>query len=88
MRDRPADTGACCPQAVSGVTQLKLGGEGQTVGVMGLDTVFEQLLAMGRAPDEVSDAELLDMVRAARNYIPSRRRAYRAFRGRQTRSAR
>ena len=90
MRDQPISTGACCPKDVSGVTQLKLGDEGHGVGISGLEAVFEQLLAMGREPDEVSDTELVDMGRAARNYIPSRqeteakyatalRRAYVAF---------
>ena len=90
MRDQPISTGACCPKNFSGVTQLELGDEGHSVGIRGLDSVFEQLLAIGRRPDEVSDAELLAMVRAARNYIPSwqeieaeyaaaLRRAYAAF---------
>jgi hypothetical protein len=39
---------------------------------MGLNTVFEQLLAMGRKPDEATDAELLGMARAQRNYITSK----------------
>jgi hypothetical protein len=81
--------GRCCPKSVSGVTQLKLGDDGPTVGIIGLDAVFEQLLAMGRTPGETTDAELVGMVRAG-NYIPSRqeveakyavalRRAYAAF---------
>jgi hypothetical protein len=90
MSDKPVmDGGACCPKSVSGVTQLRLAQGGRTVGIVGLDTVFEQLLAMGRAPDEATDTELVGMVRA-HNYVPSSasveatyaaalRRAYAAF---------
>ena len=69
MSSQPV-TGACCPKSDDNVTQLRLG-EGHTVGIMGLSMVFEQLLAMGRKPDEATDAELLGMVRAQKNYIPS-----------------
>ena len=69
MSSQPMMTGACCPKSDDRVTQLRLE-EGHTVGMMGLNTVFEQLLAMGREPDEVSDKELLGMVRAQKNYIP------------------
>jgi hypothetical protein len=71
MRDAPRTTGACCPKGDTRVTQLRLADDGHTVGIVGLDTVFEQLLAMGRTPDEATDAELVGMVRA-RNYIPSK----------------
>ena len=63
-------TGACCPKRDDNVTQLRLG-EGHTVGIMGLSAVFEQLLAMGRTPDQVTNEELLGMVRAQKNYISS-----------------
>ena len=52
------------------MTQLRLG-EGHTVGIMGLSAVFEQLLAMGRTPDQVANEELLGMMRAQKNYISS-----------------
>jgi len=59
----------------------------------GLDTVFQQLLEMGRIPEEATDAELLGMARQS-NYIPRReetnadyafalRLAYAAFFSRQ-----
>ena len=64
-------TGACCPKGDDNVTQLRLR-EGHTVGMIGLTTVFEQLLAVGRSPDEATDEELLGMVRARKNYIPSK----------------
>lgn len=75
MRDKPMMGGACCPKNVSGVTQLKLGDGDPSVGIVGLEAVFEQLLALGRMPEQATDNELLEMVRAARNYIPSRREA-------------
>ena len=63
-------TGTCCPKSDDCVSQLRLE-EGHTVGIMGLGAVLEQLLAMGRAPDQVTDEELLGMVRAQKNYISS-----------------
>jgi hypothetical protein len=89
MSSGPWLTGACCPKGDDNVTQLRLG-EGHTVGVIGLGAVFEQLLAMGRSPDEATDGELLGMVRARKNYVPAKasieatyatalRRAYAAF---------
>lgn len=68
MSQRPMGGGACCPPAVSGVTYLRIGPKKTLVGIQGLDTVFQQLLAMGRKPDEVSDGELVDMARKS-NYI-------------------
>jgi hypothetical protein len=63
-------TGACCPKSDDRVTQLRLE-EGHTVGIMGLGAVLEQLLAMGRTSDQVTNEELLGMVRAQKNYISS-----------------
>jgi len=64
-------TGACCPKSDDSVTQLRLE-EGHTVGMMGLGAVLEQLLAMGRTPDQVTNEELLGMVCAQKNYISSK----------------
>ncbi len=61
-------TGVCCPKSDDSVTQLCLR-EGRSVGIMGLGAVFEQLWVMGRKPEEATDAELLGMVRAQKNYI-------------------
>jgi len=69
MSSQPMTTGACCPKSDDRVTQLRLE-EGHTVGIMGLGAVLEQLLAMGRTPDQVTNEELLGMVRAQKNYIP------------------
>lgn len=90
MKEKPVMTGACCPKNAPGVTQLELGDDGHSVGIRGLDIVFEQLLTSGQRPHEIPDGELVDKVRAARNYIPSQReveakyaaalrRAYAAF---------
>ncbi len=64
-------TGACCPKGDGSATQLRFA-DGHTVGIMGLKLVFQQLLAMGRAPDQVTDTELLEMVRALKNYISAK----------------
>ena len=71
MSSQPVVTGACCPKSDDSVTQLRLR-EGHAVGMMGLNAVFEQLWAMGRKPEEATDAELLGMVRAQKNYITSK----------------
>jgi hypothetical protein len=91
--DKPLADGACCLPNVDGVTYLKIGERGITVGLMGLETVFQQLFLMGRQPNEASDEELLGMARQF-NYIPQRpqvradyamalRRAYAAYWARQ-----
>lgn len=68
MGDINAGKGACCPQRAEGVTHLKIGERGIVVGLMGLDTVFQQLYTLGRHPDEVTDEELVEMARKF-NYI-------------------
>ena len=68
MSSQPMMTGACCPKSDDSVTQLRLE-EGHTIGIMGLSTVLEQLLAMGRTPDQVTNEELLGMARAQKNYV-------------------
>jgi len=69
VSDRPTMTGACCPKGDSSVTQLRLSEDGVTVGIVGLQGIFGQLLAMGRTPEAVTEEELVGMVRA-QNYIP------------------
>jgi hypothetical protein len=71
MSAQPMTTGACCPKSDDRVTQLRLE-EGHTVGIMGLGAVLEQLLAMGRKPDQVTNEELLRMVRAEKLYLFNR----------------
>lgn len=95
MDKTSAGNGACCLPGVDGVTYLQVGPRAVTIGLMNLDAVFKQLLAMDRGPEEVSAAELLGMTRRF-NYIPDRsgleadyvaalRRAYAAFCARQER---
>jgi hypothetical protein len=70
MSSQPTMTGACCPKSDDSVTQLRLR-EGRSVGILGLNAALEQLWALGRKPEEATDAELVGMVRAQRNYITS-----------------
>ncbi|GAB4473467.1 MAG: hypothetical protein Kow00124_12490 [Anaerolineae bacterium] len=63
--------GGCCPQRADGVTYLKVGDRGVVVGLTGLDALFGQLYTEGRHPDDLTDDELIQLVRA-RNYIPHR----------------
>jgi hypothetical protein len=67
--------GSCCPQGDVNVTQVDLFGDGRTVGLVGLQMVFEQLVILGRQPDDVTADELVAMVKAQKNYIPDRPRA-------------
>ena len=95
MSSQPMMTGACCPKSDDSVTHLRLE-EGHTIGIMGLSTVLEQLLAMGRTPDQVTNEELLGMARAQKNYVTPKpeieakyaaalRREYAAFYARRQR---
>ncbi len=70
MSKIPFGKGACCPPPVEGVTYLKIGPQQHTVGLMGLETMFEQLAALERRPDTVTEAELVGMARKS-NYIPT-----------------
>ncbi len=75
MSQRPGIDGSCCPQGDMHVTQIDLFGDGRTVGLIGLKTVFDQLMLLGRRPEEVTADELVAMLRAQRNYIPDRAKA-------------
>ncbi len=89
----PSDVGACCLPNVDGVTYLKVGSRGITIGMMNLDVVFKQSLSLGRRPDEITDEELLSSARrfnyvpagpsVAADYAAALRRAYVAFCARQ-----
>lgn len=54
-----------------GLTCLHIGPKQQVVGMMDLETVFRQLLALGRPLEDVTAAEIVDMARRS-NYIPNR----------------
>ena len=84
---------ACCLPNGEGLTYLKVGPRGVTIGMMNLDAAFKQLFAVGRRPEEFTDTELLGIARRF-NYIPNRpnveadyaaalRQAYAAFCARQ-----
>lgn len=51
------------------VVQIGIGDD--SIGLVGLNRIFEQLRALGRPPDESVEDELLKMV-AAKNYVPAR----------------
>ena len=93
MNKTPSGEGVCCLPNGEGLTYLKVGPRGVTIGMMNLDTAFKQLFAMGHRSEEVTDPELLGMARRF-NYIPNGfnieanyavalRRAYAAFCARQ-----
>jgi hypothetical protein len=95
MDKTPSGNGACCLPNREGLTYLRVGPRGVTIGMLNLDAVFKQLFALGRRPEEVADTELLGMARRF-NYIPDRsnvaadysaalRQAYAAFCARQER---
>ncbi len=54
------------------IVQLMLGDE--TVGLVGLSQIFEQLYALGRAPEDSVTDELVKMVEA-KNYVPPKAEA-------------
>jgi hypothetical protein len=94
MDKTPSGDGACCLPNGEGLTYLKVGPRGVTIGMMNLEAAFQQLAAMGRRPEEATDVELLSLARRF-NYIPAGsnvaadyaaalRRAYTAFGARQT----
>ena len=60
---------ACCGGEREEIDQIDVFGE--TIGLVALNQIFEQLRARGRPPDASVQDELLIMV-AARNYIPTK----------------
>ena len=62
----------CCGGAGDEIVQLLLGDE--TIGLVGLNQIFEQLYALGRAPEDSVKDELVKMV-AAKNYVPPKAEA-------------
>ena len=83
----PPGSGACCLPNADGITYLQVGGD--PIGMRGLVTVFQQLLALERRPDEASDEELVGMARKFNwitykaaieaQYAEALRKAYAAF---------
>jgi hypothetical protein len=93
----PPGSSACCLPNVDGITYLKIGPQGHTVGMRGLDTIFQQLIAMGRSPEDATDAELVGMARqfnwiaekesVEADYAIALRRAYAAYHDSQAKKA-
>ena len=89
MNKLPPGSGACCLPNVNGITYIKIGPQGDSIGLRGLDTIFQQLFAMGRRPEDVSEAELVGMARKLNwivykasieaEYAVALHRAYSAF---------
>ncbi len=69
MSNRKFSTGVCCPPRAEGLTYVEIGPKRHVVGMMNLEIVFEQLFALNRLPDELSDADIVGMARKF-NYIP------------------
>jgi len=59
----------CCGGGDAEVTQVAIDDRGFTVGIVGLNPVFEQLYTMGRKSEAEVRDELLAMVKT-RNYVP------------------
>lgn len=84
--------GICFLPNVDGVTYLKVGSHGVTVGMTGLDKLFQQLWMMGNRPEQAIDNEQVGMARqfnhitrkefVGRDHAEPLPRAYEAFCGR------
>ncbi len=71
MTDRPQMAGGCCGSRDDGITQIRLD-EARSAGIRGLATALGQLRLRGRTPEDVADAELLEVVRGQQNYVTPR----------------
>lgn len=60
---------ACCGGERAEIVQIGIGDD--SIGLIGLNQIFEQLRALGHPPDISVEDELLKMV-AAKNYVPPR----------------
>jgi hypothetical protein len=97
MGKMPPGTGACCLPNVAGITYIRIGPQGHTVGMRGLDTIFQQLYAMGRRPEDATDEELVGMAHkynwiaenssVEADYAVALHQAYAAFYDRQEKKA-
>jgi len=61
-------TGRCCASD-DAVTRVVLDESGMAVGIMGLQEIFESVLAAGHSPNAEGTAEELLTVVKARNYV-------------------
>lgn len=79
----------CCLPQADDLTYLKVGPRQILVGMMGLQTIFKQLLALGRLPEQISDVEIIGMARksncirsdpeAEANYASALREVYASY---------
>ena len=60
----------CCAGSPEEIIQVDIFGDGQTVGLSGLTSIFERLYAAHRAPDTFAELELVRLA-AQQNYIPT-----------------
>jgi hypothetical protein len=89
MNRIPPGSRACCLPNVEGITYIKIGPQNLTIGMRGLDTIFQQLFAKGRRPEEATDSELVEIARqfnwiantpaVEADYAVALRRAYADF---------
>ena len=61
MSKMPPGSGACCLPNADGINYLNVGGD--PIGMRGLETIFRQLLALERRPEDASDEELVGLAR-------------------------
>jgi hypothetical protein len=61
MSKMPPGSGACCLPNADGITYLNVGGD--PIDMRGLESIFRQLLALERRPEDASDEELVGMAR-------------------------
>jgi hypothetical protein len=97
MEKTSPGTGSCCLPNVAGITYIQIGPQHLTVGMSGLDIVFQQLLVMGLRPEDASDVELVGMARkfnwiaedssVETDYAVALRQAHTAFCARQEKTA-
>lgn len=70
MNNIPPGSGSCCLPGITGISYIKIGPQGDPVGMKGLDTIFQQMFVSGHRPEDVSEAELVGMARKF-NWIPN-----------------
>jgi hypothetical protein len=86
--------GDCCLPKADGITYLAIGECQVTVGMRGLDLIFQQLFLMEKTAETVTDEELVEMGRnynyipnaktVSKDYVIALRKAYAAYLNRTT----
>lgn len=85
----PINKSGCCLPNVDGITYLKIGDKEHVIGMMNLESGFQQLFSCDRKLEDITDEELVRIARQ-HNYIPNKpsieadyavalRRAYLSF---------